>query len=125
MNTREEARERGGEEAVALFDRAKAIENKFIDAINAMVDGALGAATSKEDKECAFAGLCEALSEVYARTVAKFSDHNKIERGEALVMSVRSVAGNLNEAFDTIEAEKAGIGELILNIAKSRKGDDE
>lgn len=116
MNIREAARKAGGEEAVARIDRGQAMQFKLVSGVNAIIREMLEAATDDEEKLLVRTAVTEATSQLYAEAVAALTKCGTADRGQVTILAVRSLNGNLNKAFDDIDAE--GVGDLIKAAAK-------
>ena len=119
MNIREQARAVGGEELVAIIDAAQKVELEVFTKLSKIMEDKLEPVANDVEKEKAMlAALCEAYSQAYANIVAittlKSFDGN---RAEGILIAVKSVSGNITNAFDTLDANKAGILDMIKAAA--------
>jgi hypothetical protein len=127
MNIREEARKRGGEEAVKLLDRSVVVQEEVGNALNKAI-------TDVIDKHCpndsdpkwqAFvaSAIAQAVAEVYgAATVATWvSTGKKDGKLELITVGIRAFVSALERAFDNHEANEMGVADMIVGADKKVK----
>jgi hypothetical protein len=127
LNIRELARREGGEALVAKIDKAQEIEKQAFTRLSMIGEEVLeGCKEDPDAEQVALAALCEAYSMAYANiaaiiTMKSFGGN----RAEGILVAVRSVSGNITQAFDTLDASKANISEAIkAAAAKAMKGSE-
>jgi uncharacterized protein (UPF0261 family) len=120
MNVREHARKAGGDALVAKIDHFKKVELEIYNAVMDIAQAHLKEYDGKEseDQQRACVALCEAMSSAYAATacVATMRALGG-DRAHGIMLAIKSVTGNINSAFDTMDAEAGGVKDLIKQAA--------
>jgi len=118
MNIRELARKAGGEKAVAEIDAAAKIEQIAAKQINEIIEATLKGKEGREEM-LVLTALCEALSACLANVVAVTTlKAYKGDRTSGIMTAIQSLGGNLNQAFDDLDALAAGVSDHITAAAK-------
>ena len=117
MNIRELARKHGGDELVAKLDQATEIERDVFKRVSEIVEEKV-AGLSGMDEQVALSAVCEALSSALANavvvtTVKAFSG----DRADGILTAIRSLSGNINQAFEDLDVLASDIGEKITEAA--------
>lgn len=129
MNIREEARKVGGEEMVARVDTMQRWEMELVKELEKVTERFLkerGLVDGEEDPmlmKMATTAMAEAMSEVYAiaAVVCFKTSHEGPNRTQALTMAIRSLSGNMDKYFDTLDAKESGVEDKILAAWKGGK----
>lgn len=129
MNIREEARKVGGEEMVARVDTMQRWEMELVKQLETVTEQFLierGIVDGEEDPllmKMATTAMAEAMSEVYAiaAVVCFKTGHEGTNRTQALTMAIRSLSGNMDKYFDTLDAKESGVEDKIMAAWKGDK----
>jgi len=119
MNIREEARKLGGDELVAKIDRADGMRTKLQDQLAELIGGFCEDATG-EERVLRITVCCEALSDIFARTAALNAMMTGGDRSGGIMCAVKSVTGNMNCAFEDIDAKASGVLDLIDKVKEGK-----
>lgn len=114
---REEARKRGGEALVKKVDAAQEREAALTKQFDEMISEAMATEGDADARSLAMIALTEALSTAYARATIKYAEATNIGDGEAMVISIRSVSSNIQDAMADRDATK---GDIIGQIKACR-----
>lgn len=123
MHIREEARKQGGDALVAKLDKGLALEKELLAALEKLQVEAMDKANEGADedgKHINLMALCEAMARGYAVAVVSAQSHPKcsLDRGEMMVLAIRSFSNKLTSLFETHDLKKTGIEDLISAAAK-------
>lgn len=124
MSIREEARKLGGEEAVRVVDESQKMQRDLFAKLSKLTEDAVEGKEGSEER-IALVSLCEALSVSFANCVAVTAGKcMNVGRAEAVQMAMKSVAANINEAFDALveinKMPKEQVAALIKQAVASR-----
>lgn len=116
MSMRDEARKMGGEEAVAVVDASQKMQRELFAKLSEITEAAVEGKEGLEE-QIALVSLCEALSASFANVVAVTAKKclGK-DRAGAVQMAIKSVASNINEAFDTLVEINSMSSEQVADL---------
>jgi glycine/serine hydroxymethyltransferase len=117
MNIREVARKHGGDELVAKLDAGVEIERDVFKRVTEIVEEKVAGLTDM-DEQVALSAVCEALSSALANvvvvTTVKAFDG---DRAGGILTAIRSLSGNINQAFEDLDVMAGGVADKITEAA--------
>lgn len=117
MSIREQARAVGGDELVAQLDRAALLERTIFKRVSEIVEQSIEGLTGTEE-QAMLAAACEALSSALANATAILTIkayHG--DRSSGVITAIRSLSGNINAAFEDLDALENGVATKIKEAA--------
>jgi len=115
MNLREQARRAGGDELVAQLDRAAVLERDIFKQVSVIVEDSVRGFEGTEE-QARLAAACEALSSALANATAILTIKAFSSRSDGIMTAVKSLSGNLNKAFEDIDAIENGVSGKIKKL---------